>query len=455
MADPRAVALEVLTRVRTEGAYVNLLLPVALRRAGLTGRDAAFVTELVSGTVRRQLSYDAIIDSLVSKRPQPKVRDVLRLGAHQLLAMRVPTHAAVSTSVDLVGKGPAGFVNAILRKIAARDLESWLAELAPADGTTANLAVRHSHPRWVVEELAAALVAGGAAGGTAGPEVGPAGGAELESLLEADNAAPKVTLVARPGLAEVAELGGTPTGLSPYAAVLEAGDPGAIAAVREGRAGVQDEGSQLIAIALAQTPLAGRDERWLDLCAGPGGKAALLAALADERGAVLLANERQPHRAGLVRSAVRALRNAQVVAGDGTRPAWQAGSFDRVLVDAPCSGLGALRRRPESRWRRQPDDLPGLVELQTALLRSALRSVRPGGVVLYATCSPVLAETADVVSAVLAADPTVVLEDAGPLFATVADTGPLPGTVQLWPHRHGTDAMFAALLRREPGPANA
>jgi len=136
------------------------------------------------------------------------------------------------------------------------------------------------------------------------------------------------------------------------------------------------------------------------------------------------------------------------VTGDGTRPPWALAAFDRVLVDAPCSGLGALRRRPESRWRRTPEDLADLVPLQKLLLDRALDSVRPGGVVGYATCSPVLAETAAVVSAALDANPHVVLEDARPLFPTTDHDGPLPGTVQLWPHRHGTDAMFFALLRR-------
>ncbi len=234
--------------------------------------------------------------------------------------------------------------------------------------------------------------------------------------------------------------------------VLDGGDPGAVPAVAEGRAGVQDEGSQLVAVALAAAPLDGPDETWLDLCAGPGGKAALLAALAGQRGARLVANERQPHRAGLV---ARALGGAEgvlgIVTGDGTAAPFRPGAFDRVLVDAPCTGLGALRRRPEARWRRRPDDLRDLVALQRALVASALDLVRPGGVVVYATCSPVLAETAGVVTAVLEARADVVLEDAGALLPDVPDcAGPLPGTVQLWPHRHATDAMFLALLRRRP-----
>jgi 16S rRNA (cytosine967-C5)-methyltransferase len=224
--------------------------------------------------------------------------------------------------------------------------------------------------------------------------------------------------------------------------------------VARGRAGVQDEGSQLVALALAAADVDGRDERWLDLCAGPGGKAALLGALAGARGARLLAAERQPHRSALVRSGTAAVGAGMlgVVTADGRRPAWAKESFDRVLVDAPCSGLGALRRRPESRWRRTPADVRDLVPLQRDLLGSALDSVRSGGVVAYVTCSPVLAETVGVVSDVLAARDDVRLEDAAPLFPDVPDLHAeqmaLPGTVQLWPHRQGTDAMFFALLRK-------
>jgi 16S rRNA (cytosine967-C5)-methyltransferase len=425
---PRRAALDVLTAVRVDEAYANLVLPQVLRKHRLEGRDAGLATELASGAIRMHGLYDPVIDACLTKpRLQPEVRDVLRLGVHQLLSMRVPDHAAISTSVDLVratvGRGPAGLVNAVLRKVSSRDLDAWVAAVAPdrSRDLRGHLAVAQSHPRWVVDALAEALGADH----------------ELADLLAADNAAPWVTLVARPGLTDVAELeaaGGTRTSRSPYGVVLDGGDPAAVPAVAEGRAGVQDEGSQLVALALADAPLAGRDERWLDVCAGPGGKAALLASLAAQRGAVLLANERQPHRASLVSSALRAVPDeaVRVVAGDGTRPAWVPGTFDRVLVDAPCSGLGALRRRPESRWRRLPEDLDVLVDLQKALLDAALESVREGGVVVYATCSPVLAETVEVVDAVLARHGDADEVD----------------RFQLWPHRGGTDAMFAATLRR-------
>jgi 16S rRNA (cytosine967-C5)-methyltransferase len=446
---PRAAAYDVLKAVRVDAAYTNLVLPHVLREYGLSGRDAAFATELASGTIRGQGTYDAVLAACVDRplaKVEAKVLDALRLGTHQLLAMRVPTHAAISTTVDLVrakvGQGPVGFTNAVLRRVAEHDHSGWMVRVAPTDPVGFS-SVAYSHPRWVVEELVAAV-----------------GEAEATDLLAADNRAPQVTLVARPGLASVDELvaaGGTASSQSPYAVVLGSGDPGAVPAVTEGRAGVQDEGSQLAALALAGAPLEGRDERWLDLCAGPGGKTALLAALAAERGARVLANERQHHRAGLVRAGTRAVRDGMlgVVTADGTRPSWGSGTFDRVLVDAPCSGLGALRRRPESRWRRTPKDVEELVPLQRALLEAALDAVRPGGVVLYATCSPVLAETRGVVEAGLAGRPDVTLEDTYAALASVdgvhldADrsAGPLPGTVQLWPHRHGTDAMFLALLR--------
>jgi 16S rRNA (cytosine967-C5)-methyltransferase len=445
-----------------------------LRRHHLQGRDAAFATELVSGTVRRRGTYDAVLAANLHRAPadlDPPVLDALRLGTHQLLSMRVPAHAAVGTTVDLVrtavGRGPAGLVNAVLRKVAGHDLETWVRQVAPDPVTdpVGFAAVAHSHPRWVVEELAQALV--GVSGADLGGEgvVASSAFAELERLLEADNLAPRVMLVARPGEADVDELvaaGGTASLMSPYAVELTSGDPGALDAVAQGRAGVQDEGSQLVALALAHADVPGRDERWLDVCAGPGGKAALLAAVANGCGARLVASDLQEHRARLVRrsGAGASYRPGMlgVLAADGTRPAWPPGTFDRVLVDAPCSGLGALRRRPEARWRRTRTDLDTLVPLQHALLSSAVDSVRPGGVVGYATCSPVRAETSGVVAAVLSSRDDLVLEPAEALFPGVPDLRPadmaLAGTVQLWPHRQGTDAMYFALLRRTHAEAH-
>ncbi len=448
--DPaRLAAYDVLKAVRVDDAYTNLVLPQILRQHSLSGRDAAFATELVSGTLRRRGTYDAILTVCLDRplvKVEAKVLDALRLGVHQLLSMRVPVHAAISTTVDLVrarvGQGPAGFTNAVLRRVSEADLDTWVRRVAPdpVEDPIGYHSIAFSHPRWVVEQLQMALGARGTA---------PAD--EVAELLAADNAAPTVTLVARPGRANVSELPGERTRFSPYGVVLAGGDPGAVVALAEGRAGVQDEGSQLAAIALASAPLHGRDEKWVDLCAGPGGKAALLAGLAARVGATVLAVEKQEHRAELVRRALRGAAGvADVVVADGTKPTWELGRFDRVLVDAPCSGLGALRRRPEARWRRTPADIDDLVPLQRALLNSALDSVRAGGCVLYVTCSPVLAETRGVVDSVLGARSDSSLEPLRPVLPQVPDCdGPLVGTIQLWPHVHGTDAMFMALLRRD------
>ncbi|MFJ3845535.1 RsmB/NOP family class I SAM-dependent RNA methyltransferase [Streptomyces albidoflavus] len=455
--DPvRILAFEALRAVDERDAYANLVLPALLRKARedhpdtFEARDAALATELVYGTLRRQGTYDAIIAACVDRplrEVDPPVLDVLSLGAHQLLGTRIPSHAAVSATVELarvvLGDGRAKFVNAVLRRITADDLDGWLERVAPPydEDPEDHLAVVHSHPRWVVSALWDSL---------GGPRAG------IEDLLEADNERPEVTLVARPGRTNSDTLldglgpdRALPGRWSPYAVRLtEGGEPGAIDTVREGDAGVQDEGSQLVALALADAPLEGSDSRWLDACAGPGGKAALLAGLAAQRGATLLASEKQPHRAGLVAKALDGNPGPyQVIAADGTRPPWRPGSFDRVLVDVPCTGLGALRRRPEARWRRRPEDLDGFAPLQRALLRTALESVRVGGVVAYATCSPHLAETRAVVDDVLKREGGAELLDARPLMPGVPALGEGPD-VQLWPHLHGTDAMYLALLRR-------
>jgi 16S rRNA (cytosine967-C5)-methyltransferase len=457
-ADPaRGVAFKALCAVAERGAYVNLLLPGLLRDSGLTGRDAALATELAYGTLRGQGSYDAILAICSDRdldRIDPPLRQVLRLGAHQLLATRIGAHAAVATSVDLAkdvaGQRPAGFVNAVLRRVATRDLDSWLEIAAPsrASDPAGHLSVRYSHPRWIVAALSEAL-----------GESPATGLAETEAALAADGERPRVTLCAVPGLADPAELvaaGAKPGRWSPFAAVLDEGDPAQLAAVAQGRAAVQDEASQLAALALARADAAGsgtgRDgERWLDLCAGPGGKARLLAGLARAGGTRLLAADVRPHRARLVARALAGAAGTAVVVADGTAPAWRAGSFDRVLADVPCSGLGALRRRPEARWRRSPEDVAALGPLQRALLAAALGSAAPGGVVAYVTCSPHVAETRDVVTGVIASRDDVQVLDAPALLPEVPGLrcpGSNPEFAQFWPHRHGTDAIFLALLRR-------
>jgi 16S rRNA (cytosine967-C5)-methyltransferase len=468
----RRAACDVLCAVAERDAYANLLLPAVLARRGLTGRDAALATELTYGTLRGQGTYDAVL-AICSDRDlgtlDLAVREILRLGTHQLLATRVAPHAAVATSVDLVrdivGPRASGFVNAILRRVATRDLDAWLEIAAPsrAEDIVGHLAVRYSHPRWVVVALSDAL--GETVPGNAGSQ-GPAetGLAETEAVLAANNERPRVTLCAVPGLterAELAEWGASPARWSEFGAYLHDGDPARIPAVAQARAGAQDEASQLAAIALTRVAISGRDSRWLDLCAGPGGKARLLAGLAARSGARLLAAELRPHRARLVQSALSGWPSgdqpsspAGVVVADGRRPAWAAGTFDRVIADVPCSGLGALRRRPEARWRRSPQTVTGLHGLQRRLLDTALESVRPGGVVAFVTCTPHLDETRGVLADLLAGrDDVEVLDAPGALAEVPGLACPDPDRryAQFWPHRHGTDAIFIALLRRLPG----
>lgn len=448
LADPaRTAAYETIAAVHRDGAYANLVLPRFLGELGAHGRDAALATQLAYGALRATGTLDAIVAAAARRdmaRIDPPVRDALRLGCYQLLYLRIPPHAAVSTTVDLVRArqpGASGFANAVLRRVGERSRDEWLARLAPPVATdpVGHLALTHHHPPWIVRAFAEAL------GGDL---------AEVRRLLVADDEAPEVHLCARPGRVDRAELagrsGGKPGRFSPYAVRLTGRAPGELAEIRDGRAHVQDEGSQLVALALAGAPVAGADRRWLDLCAGPGGKAALLGCLAADRGAEVTAVEVAPHRARLVEQTTAGLPvRVRCVDGRSVGTDLPAGAFDRVLVDVPCTGLGALRRRPEARWRRTPDDLPGLAKVQRELLAAAIGAVRPGGVVGYVTCSPHTVETrVSVGEAVRRCGLAVEMVDARPLLpAGMPDLGDGP-TVQLWPHRHATDAMFLALVRR-------
>lgn len=439
--DPvRLVARDVLRAVRERDAYANLVLPGLLRERKISGRDAALATELTYGAARALGLLDAVI-AAGAGRPVSEIDgpllDTLRLGTYQLLRTRIGAHAAVDTSVAMVraelDSSRGGFANAVLRRVSEKTAEEWVAQLAPAD-PLGHMAFEFAHPVWIAQAFADAL------GARAG---------ELRDVLEADDARPLVHLVARPGEMTAEELalvtGGDEGRWSPYAVYLEGGDPGKLEPVREGLAGVQDEGSQLVALAVTRAPLEGPDGgRWLDLCAGPGGKAALLGAIADIDGFRLDAVEPSEHRAELVKQSTRNMP-VDVHIADGRESGLTPG-YDRILVDAPCTGLGALRRRPEARWRRKPSDVGDLVSLQRELLSAAWDLVRPGGVVVYSTCSPHLAETVGVVADMVRRTDAEQL-DTRELIPGVPDLGDGPGA-QLWPHRHGTDAMFVAALRK-------
>ncbi|MBO9040103.1 rRNA small subunit methyltransferase B [Curtobacterium flaccumfaciens pv. flaccumfaciens] len=491
--------------MQVDDAYANLLLPTRIRRAGLSARDAGFATELTYGSIRMLGRYDVVIALASGRRAEnieADVLDVLRLGAHQLLAMRTPTHAAVDATVELArevgARRATGFVNAVMRKIAARTDQEWDALITEGRAGDALLATRWSHPVWVVSALRDALAAERSRD-------------ELAALLAADNAAPRVQLAALPGLAtdediatatartapdddtdaafadatgaddvpaalvpadDEPEADGATGTVPPVRAgepVVEAdaapvspvgirgisGDPARVPGVAAGRLRVQDEGSQLAALALSRSSAVRTGERWLDMCAGPGGKAALLAAEAQQGGATLVANELVPARAGLVRNALEVFGDhVRVVEGDARRYGRDGTgmTFDRILLDAPCTGLGALRRRPEARWRKLPEDVEELAGLQTELLDAAVRVLAPGGTLAYVTCSPHLAETRGQVDALMRRHGDLLEQlDTASVVRGVAARDPRVAdgdTVQLWPHRVGTDAMFIALFRR-------
>lgn len=442
--------------VDQRGAFSNLSLSNGLR--GLDERDRALATELTYGTLRCTGQLDHVLQ-LGSDRPVADIdahlRDVLRIGVYQLLHTRVPSHAAVTTTVDLAHEvaGPAAsrFTNAVMRRVSehieATD-DPAARVLAPprSRDPIGWLGLVHAHPNWVVEAFARAL--------GNDPD-------ETAAALAADNVRPQTHLVARSMSledleAEVVDSGMVARrgGLSPRALILESGDPGRLPSVRSGAAAVQDEGSQLVALAFAAVEAP--EGVTVDLCSGPGGKAALLSR---ELAGGLVALEPRPARAKLVLQSLQGLADGSdwvVVRGDGVHPPLRSRSAARVLVDAPCSGLGALRRRPESRWRRSPADITRLVPLQKALLRSALALTGPGGLVGYVTCSPHQEETVEVVEQVLAEVTDFALLDARVAIESIVGR-PVGGTgdgpyIQLWPHRHGTDAMFLALIRNTRSP---
>lgn len=430
----RRAAYDVLHEVGARGAYANLALSAHLSRSQMTRADRGLTTDLVYTTLRRRGTLDAVLATVVT-RPlvdvDPRVLDLLRTATCEHMYLGKPPHAVVDNAVTLagsVGAGSArGFVNGVLRNVTTQSPDQLLARATRGLSGDDLLAVQHSHPGWIIRAFRDVL-----------------GTTELEALLERDNQPPRVTLAARPRRMSRDELPGEPTPWSPWGVFLDRTDPGSLPQVRDGRAGVQDLGSQLMVLAFSRAVVGGADEAWLDMCAGPGGKAALLADLLPEGGR-LVAVEQHAHRADLVASALRGTPGrAEVVVGDAAEI---DGSYSRVLLDAPCAGLGVLRRRPEARWRRKASDIPGLTGLQRRLLHHALDVCRPGGVVAYVTCSAHLAETELVVEDVVGGRSDVVQEDAGTLLPEVPDCS--DGlAIRLWPQRHDTDGMYLALLRK-------
>jgi 16S rRNA (cytosine967-C5)-methyltransferase len=429
MSSSREIARDALVRV-DEGAYSNLLLPAMLRESSLDDRDRAFATDLVYGTLREQRALDYFLGQL-SNRPLDEldapVRVALRLGAYQLMH-GVPAHAAVRETVEVAPERARGYVNAVLRT---------LARLGPPwpwpDGDEAEaLAVRLSYPDWIVERFVADLGVGDARATMA---VGNEPAAVALRVNPRMATPEEVTRELRAGGVDVArgEL------LDDALLVRGTGDPARLGPVAEGRATPQDEASQAVVTILDPQP----GETVVDVAAAPGGKATAIGERVGEEGRVLAADI-HPGRIRLVSAAARrlGLHSVLPVVADGRALPAPPGSADRVLVDAPCSGLGVLRRRPEARWRIGPDQVAPLAELQRELLRAAAEVVRPGGVVVYSVCTLTHEETSGVdwvgrELPGLQAEPPP-----GPPWR------PRGRGALLLPHDAHTDGMFVLRLRR-------
>ena len=423
----RRAAYRVLRRVHTDGAWSTPAVDAAIGRLG--PRDRAFAANLAYETLRWEGTLDWALGHVLS-RPSidEDVRDVLRLGAWQLAYGATPAHAAVATSVDLaraeVGAKVTGFVNGVLRALARR----WDALPWPDEATSEGLGLATGYAPWIVAEARARF------------------GGQARDVLEAGNVAPGVTLRARGDAealaAELTAVGLTPTrgALSPSALRVPGADPGALAAVAEGRATVADEAS--IVVAEAAAAAAGPGGRLLDACAGPGGKACHAADL----GARVVAADLHEHRARRVAELAATLGlDVPVAVADGTAPPWPPGGVDAVLLDAPCTGLGVVRRRPELRWRRTAGDPAALAATQRALLAAAADLPRAGGALVYAACTWTVAETTAVVGSFLARRPDYTAEEAAVAAGTALPDG--PGRL-LRPDRDGTDGMYLVVLRR-------
>ena len=438
----RLLVYDILREVNRSDGYSNLLLPQALTATNFEQRDKGFATELLYGTLRMQGRHDYIA-SQVSDRPWSEVDDeivdVVRLGAHQLFEMRVPSHAAVSATVELarkvIGESKASFVNALLRKMSAKSLEEWLEPAEQIKDTVERLAIIYSHPEWIVSAYFDLL----------------RDFDEVEALLAANNVPATPTIVWWPGrsnAAEFIELGATATRYSTHGFKFE-GTPASLEAVRHRRAGIQDEGSQLVAEIFAKV-VADTDD-WLDLCAGPGGKAALLSALAKESGKKFSANEVSQVRAKLVEQVIG---GARILVSDGREISSMGEEFGAILADVPCTGLGALRRRPEVRWRRTVADLRELTQLQRELADGAISVLKDGGFFGYATCSPHLAETSIAVSDILRKHPELEIVDLQPYLPSHLEGALRDKSLSLWTHRHETDAMYLTVFRKKSPSEN-
>lgn len=440
----RGTALEVLRRCRTNHAWADAALGPALRRAGLTGADAALCSRLVYGVLQNQALLDFYLEAFCSQKPehlQPPLQDILRLGLYQILFLdKIPVSAAVNESVELAklsGRGAAaGLVNAVLRR-AGRERDAL--PPIPRKDPVRYLSIRYSHPRWLVKRL-----------------VGLLGTEDAEAFLAADNTPAPLTIQVNPLkttaedlTADLAAQGVTAKAHAWVPGCLEltgAGDLTALEPFQRGAFLVQDGAAALVARAADVKP----GQKVLDVCAAPGGKSFSAAFAMGDQGAIVSCDLHENKLKRIREGAARlGLACVETMAADGRtfRPEWE-GAFDTVLVDAPCSGLGIIRKKPDARYKT-PETLFTLPVIQDAILRNAARYVRPGGTLVYSTCTILPEENQQVTEAFLAETPDFQRTP----FDLPDPVGRTEGEITLWPHRHGTDGFYICRMTRRAGEA--
>ena len=423
----REVAFEVVRRVTDEGAYSNRVLPAALARSGLDERDRSLATELAYGTLRHVPGLDDAIGARAARpveRMTPGARAALRLGAYQVLHTRIPAHAAVGETVGVVVPRERGFVNAILRRLSKEP------PAPPAGNHDRAVSLRTGMAEWAVAELRTLL---------SPEEVEPAAvgfGQRAPLTLRVNTCRSTVDEVL--GSLRDAGIDAHIGPIHPECLLVPGGDPTSIPGWHEGWFAVQDQASAFVVDTLSPAP----GDRVFDACAAPGGKAAFIACRVGDGGRVVAGDLRPERIAPIAAVLARLGRRADLLAHDATRPAVR-GPFDRVLVDAPCTGIGSARRRPELLWRGRRDELSRLARLQVAIAAAGADLLRPGGRLVYSVCTFPRAETDAACDAIVRHRPDLVpIETPGP-----AGAPPAPRH-RLWPHRHGTDGMFVAAFER-------
>ncbi|WP_379154186.1 16S rRNA (cytosine(967)-C(5))-methyltransferase RsmB [Paenibacillus sp. sgz5001063] len=443
----REVALDILVRVEQQGAYSNLLLNSSLQKSSLSREDTGLATELVYGSISRLITLDYVLGGFVSKgvaKLQPWVRNLLRLSLYQIMYLnRVPSHAAVNEAVNIAKKrghqGISGMVNGVLRSVLrAGDLPVLPENLSREE----RISVLHSHPLWMVRQWAAEY-----------------GLEAAEAICAANNEPPvssvrvNLTMISREALlAQMVEAGleASPSQLSPYGIIVKGGGNLALSTwYRDGYLSVQDESSMLVAEAVAPEP----GMRVLDCCAAPGGKSAHMGELMKDEG-FIYANDLHPHKAQLIGDQAKRLGLDSIVTGssDALQLAqkFEPESFDRILLDAPCSGLGVIRRKPDLKWRKQPEDVASVAELQSELLQTVSGLLKPGGILVYSTCTTEQAENSKIIAEFLQNNPGFSsVTFSSPVWDRVKGTALAEGDgIQLLPQHYGSDGFFISRLQR-------